>query len=222
MFSFINDPKYDRRAFGQAVRYHNYLVKSQREKDHTQSQIHQEKMYRDNFWEFAKKTVKGELDKTSPKPTFSKDTADVYYRANYSVPPEFDPASLNWFPYVRESLDVTPFNQLPVRPRDIKTILSKKKPSSAPGIDGVTYGILRHLPSTHHFLATLYSKILSSSPSPPDLWRHSMVTLIYKRNEPANPKNFRMIALTSARRFAMLIDLINQTGPCNRMIDCRK
>ena len=69
--------------------------------------------------------------------------------------------------------------------------------TSATGPDGITYGILRNLSCTHHFLATLYSRVLSESQSPPLLWQCSNVLLIYKRNEPENPKNFRMIALIS-------------------------
>ena len=75
--------------------------------------------------------------------------------------------------------------------------MSGKKSASAPGPDAFTYGVLKHLPATHHLLATIYSKILLESPSPPMLWQQSNVSLIYKRNETSVPKNFRMIALTS-------------------------
>ena len=63
--------------------------------------------------------------------------------------------------------------------------------------DGITYGTLRKLLSTHHFLATQYSRLLIDSNTAPSLRHLSNVSLIYKRKEPLNPKNFRMIALTS-------------------------
>ena len=154
-------------------------------------------MFHDNFWEFSRKLCKGELDTPSQKPTFDKATADEYYHRMYSSAPTFDQANLNWFPFVRVPDTPVSFNMKPVKPKDIKKILSHKKSNSAPGIDGITYGLLKHLPSAHHFLATLYSKIIADSPSPPSLWQCSNVSLIYKRNEPSNPKNFRMIALTS-------------------------
>ena len=187
----------DRRQFGQAVRYHNFIQKQQKKKNKENATKHQEKMFRDNFWEFSRKLCKNELDKSSHKPTFDKACADTYYPMMYSSAPTFAPDDLNWFPYLRNPETPVSFNMEPIKPKEIRKILSQKKSSSAPGIDGITYGVLRHLPSVHHLLATLYSKILINSPEPPALWQQSNVSLIYKRNEPSNPKNFRMIALTS-------------------------
>ena len=187
----------DRTMFAQSIRYHNHIKKEQKKRDERNSSKHQEKMYRDNFWEFSKKLCKGELDKKVIKPTFSKETADIFYSKTYSVPVEFNVDGLNWFPYLHTPHSKFQFNNGYVKPKDIKNILRAKKSTSAPGPDGITYGILRKLPSTHHFLATLYSRIIRNSPQTPTLWQLSNVSLIYKRNEPSNPKNFRMIALTS-------------------------
>ncbi len=84
----------------------------------------------------------------------------------------------------------------PVRPRDIREIVSKKSSTSAPGPDGMLYGFIKKLPSTHHILATLFSKLLVSG-DPPEDWSNSNVSLIYKSGEMDNPANFRMISLTS-------------------------
>ncbi len=73
----------DRKRFGQAVRYHNHLVKEQRKRDILSATKHQGKMYRDNFWEFSKKLCQGSLDKGSHKPSFSKAEADEYYPRMY-------------------------------------------------------------------------------------------------------------------------------------------
>ena len=56
------------------------------------------------------------------------------------------------------------FDMGPVRPRDIRSVLSRKKAGSSPGDDGILNGHLKHLDSTHHFLATLFTKTLLSSP----------------------------------------------------------
>ena len=187
----------DRKKFGQSVRYHNFLLHEQRNRDKENARKHQEKMYHDNFWEFSKKVTRGQLDQPVLKPTFDKNIADRYYQHTYATAPAFDSTSLNWFPYLTIPPSPVTFNLSPIKPKEIKRILSQKKSTSAPGPDGFTYGILRHLPSTHHFLATLYSRIIIDSPAPPELWQSSNVSLIYKRNDTANPKNFRMIALTS-------------------------
>ena len=79
----------------------------------------------------------------------------------------------------------------------IQIILRKCSLSSSPGSDGITYLHLRKLPSTHHFLATLYSKILAHTQLPPTSWRMGKLTLIYKASPANNPTNFCPIALTS-------------------------
>ena len=83
-----------------------------------------------------------------------------------------------------------------VKPRDIKNLLHNKKSTSAPGEDKITYGILTKLSSTHHFLATVFSKLLLTN-DPPDMWSSSKVILIHKKGDTNEPGNFRMIALTS-------------------------
>jgi hypothetical protein len=185
----------------------NHLVKEQRKHDKDNATKHQEKMYHEHFWEFSQKLCKGTLDKEACKPTFSKSTADNYYPQMYSSATTFNPSSLSWFPRLHEPTDHIPFFLGPIKPKEIKKLLMQKKSTSAPGPDGITYGILRNLPSTHHFLATLYSQILLVSPNPPSYWQDSNITLIYKRNETDNPKNFRMIALTStiAKLFHQII-----------------
>ncbi|XP_071507989.1 uncharacterized protein, partial [Diadema antillarum] len=58
------------------------------------------------------------------------------------------------------------------------------------------YGMLRKLPSSHHYLATLFTKLLQTADPPLD-WSSSIVSLIHKSGSTDDPKNFRMIALTS-------------------------
>ena len=63
--------------------------------------------------------------------------------------------AVSWFP--RLPGGDKNFDMGLIRPRDVRSILSKKKLNSSPGSDGIING---HLESTHHFLATLYTKAL--------------------------------------------------------------
>ena len=56
---------------------------------------------------------------------------------------------------------------------------------------------LRNLPSCHHFLATLYTKILEDSHQAPQFWCSGKIILIHKKGDTQTPENFRPIALTS-------------------------
>lgn len=58
------------------------------------------------------------------------------------------------------------------------------------------YGLLKKLPTTHHVLATLFTKLIHTG-VPPQSWSKSSVTLIYKAGDTHKPENFRMISLTS-------------------------
>ena len=85
-----------------------------------------------------------------------------------------------------------------ITPGLIKRTLQKCSSTSSPGSDGITYFHLRNLPCTHHFLATVFSKILLFSQSGPSSWFHAEIILIPKEGDPSQPSNFRPIALTSA------------------------
>ena len=74
-------------------------------------------------------------------------------------------------------------------------MLANANKKSAPGPDGVSFSVLSKLDSTHHVLATLFTKVLSLG-SPPSSWGESVVKLIHKKGDPSNPSNFRMIALS--------------------------
>ena len=131
----------------------------------------------------------------------------------YSSKHDLDPAKLNWFPYVHVPDEHhVPYNMSSIKPKDIKAILKQKKATSAPGDDGLLYGLLRNLPSTHHFMATLFTKILLCEPNPPESWSKSKVVLIYKSGTTDKPENFRMISLTSCVSKVFHQVLANRTG----------
>ena len=89
------------------------------------------------------------------------------------------------------------FDMLPIVPNLVKMTLQKCSPSSSPGCDEITYLHLRKLPLSHHFLATLYSKILMESQEPPPSWCRGKMSLIHKSGSTNDPANFHPIALTS-------------------------
>ena len=80
----------------------------------------------------------------------------------------------------------------------IKSMLKKCSSMSSPGADGISYYHLKRLPSCHHFLATLYSKILLESQESPLHWCSGKIILIHKKSDTAQPGNYRPIALTSS------------------------
>jgi hypothetical protein len=59
------------------------------------------------------------------------------------------------------------------------------------------FGMIKKLPCTHHFMATLFSKLLTTG-VPPSTWTGSKIVLIHKKGDTNIPSNFRMIALSSA------------------------
>ena len=98
-------------------------MKEQRNRDKSNSIKHQEKQYKDNFWEFSKKVCRGQIDENPKRPTFDKITADNFYPSTYSTPPIHDPSKLNWFPYLPDHQRYE-FNLSPITPKDVKSIIS--------------------------------------------------------------------------------------------------
>ena len=107
-----------------------------------------------------------------------------------SVHKEIDFSKLNWFPNLPtspENGDFTQFNTAPIRPRDIRSTLSKCNTKSAPGPDGITYLTLLKLESTHHIFATFFNKVFLSGAHPPT-WGDSLVKLIHKKGDTPPPR----------------------------------
>ena len=90
-----------------------------------------------------------------------------------------------------------PFDMSPVTPSIVRNVLCKCLNGSTPGPDGISYYHLKSLHCTHHFLATLFSKILFTSHIAPSSWCSAKLILIHKKDDKSCPSNFRPIALTS-------------------------
>ena len=129
---------------------------------------------------------------------FNKAKADLHYPSTYSTPKEVHLPDLHWFPpalLTPEEAEFEPFDLTPFKPRDIRKVLKASNKTSAPGPDGVSFGVLLKLEATHHILATLFSKVLAMG-APPSSWGESVVKLIHKKGDATDPTNFRMIALS--------------------------
>ena len=156
----------------------------------------QEGRFRKDFYWFAKQASMGTLGKTPGMAKFTKEEADVHYWSQYSTAATINIKDLEWFSAIDTSSFTTPFDQSPITPGLVKATLHKCNLKSSPGPDGIRYGILYHLPSVHHILASLYTTILKIG-KPPLAWGESTITLIHKKGPEDDPSNFRMIALSS-------------------------
>ena len=126
----------------------------------------QEKAFRNNPWKFSKSIYE---DLNTSQPTFSMQICLDYFQSTYS---EANVSYKKLPDWVREETvaDIqVEFDLSAITPGLIKCTLQKCSSTSSPGSDGITYMYfhLRNLPCTHHFLATVFSKILLFSQSGP-------------------------------------------------------
>jgi hypothetical protein len=77
-----------------------------------------------------------------------------------------------------------------ITPCLVGKVLSSKKATSLPGPNGLMYGALLQLPSTHSFLATLFCRLLLDNRDPTAKWCESEIKLIYKDGDKNDPANF--------------------------------
>ena len=89
------------------------------------------------------------------------------------------------------------FDLSPITPGAIKNMLKRCRRNSAPRHDGIEYYHLKKLPSCHHFLATLYTKILLGSQKCPPAWVSGKITLLHKGGDTSSLSNYRPIMLSS-------------------------
>ena len=129
-----------------------------------------ERVFHSNPWRFAKSVC--QAGKSEKKPTFSRDECLTYFTSLYSSLSDRYHGLPEWI-----SEDVMPppevtsdFDLSPITPHTVKITLQKCSASSAPGPDSISYCHLRHLPSCHHFLATLFTKILLQGKPGPKSW----------------------------------------------------
>ena len=191
-------PKENPRAFLNICRLYNKCFRGKRKLDQDHDVRSQEKAFRANPWHFSKKVCKGKTNQQQPE--FDANQALAYFQtastgdSHYSILP-------NWVETVMPAPlaeDMTPFDMSAITPGSVKKLLKKRPSNSSPGNDCILYHHLKKKPSTHHFLATLFSKILLKDQKAPKEWCTAKITLIHKGGDKSAPENFRPIALTSA------------------------
>ena len=132
------------------------------------------------------------------KPVFPKSACYNYFQSQCSCPSGAYQGLPEWIPQIMPTPDIEAgFDCSPITPCQVKSILRKCSSSSTPGPDSISYFHLWQLPSCHHFLATLYSKILQGKQPGPKSWYSGRIILIHKSGNPSLPSNFRPIALKS-------------------------
>ena len=187
----------DKSVACKALRHYEYLLGEQNKYDEVKEIRKQENSYKKNFYKFAKETTKGTYGKERKSPSYSKEEADQFYKQKYSKSVNIDTEKLDWFPKV--STPEIPYNLNPYNSEDIVATLKNKTQDSAPGDDEIVYKFLTQLPSTHKFLATLFTSIRDSGEAP-EVWGSSKIVLILKDEDNENthdPTTFRMISLTA-------------------------
>ena len=188
-----------RKEFYQCLQAIGELKRKEKMKQNLKAKAYHEKQFHKNRFKYSKEIVTGTFGKPDVQPTYDLQTANQFYTSTYSHHKVIDHSQLNWFPQLPTSPDkpdFVQFNTTPIRPRDIGSILAKSNKKSAPGPDGISYMTLFKLESTHHILATLFNKVLTSGAHPPS-WGESVVKLAHKKGDPKEPTNFRMIPLTA-------------------------
>ena len=180
--------------FIDVVRAHNKVLRCYRRQQRTNEVCKNEWDFRRNPWEYTHKKLQ---PSDSTEPSFDSVAATVYFTNTYS---DYSVTYENRLPsWASESIpecDSSSFNSKVITPGLVKSTLQRCSRKSAPGIDGITYFHLCHLPSTHHFMATLFNKLIKSG-SAPACWGCARIKLIYKSGDHSDPSNFRPIALTS-------------------------
>ena len=176
--------------FAAIVQAHNKALKLSQCQSKSRDRCYQEDRFRSNPFEFARRICGRPSDEV--KPTFSPDQCLDFFQKEYSRNNCKYQDLPNW---VREFYSkhviknsLIEFSMAVITPQLVKRALRKCSSNSRPGANGLTYKHLKHLPSVHHVLATLYTKILLTKPVCPNSWCVGKIILIHKAGSNSNPK----------------------------------
>ena len=189
----------DKKNFWDACRAISDFKAKYKKKKLEKDTFHYENSFRKNRWEFSKRAIKGTLEAISQGPSFTKTTADAYFKGTYEKEKIVDKNELKWIhgPEVNPQMEnFVKFDESPITPRQIRETLKYCNKNSAPGPDGINFGILHKLNYLHGILATLFTKVFQNG-SPPSAWSESIIKLIHKKGSTEDPSNFRMISLSN-------------------------
>ena len=112
--------------------------------------------FRKNLFGFAR-SVCSLTNHLNSSPKFSSEDCYAYLQDSYELPSSEVQVLPDWIQCQSVPPISFPFNLAPITPSEIKCTPKLCSNSSTPGEDRITYHILKNLPTTHHFLATLSS-----------------------------------------------------------------
>lgn len=91
----------------------------------------------------------------------------------------------------------SPILDEPITYDEITSALNKVRHGKSPGMDGISYEFLKHLPQNWLlYLTCLFNKIFDSGSMPVD-WHTIILTMLHKKGPTNLPENYRGIALVS-------------------------
>ena len=128
---------------------------------------------------------------SSEPPDCSKEHCAQFFSETFAEfkPPDNLPS---WLP---QQCGPLPLHALTITPLMVQKTLAKKgTKQSAPGLDGITYGLLHRLPWIPKVLAELFNKIIAQQVCP-EVWRYGLTVLLHKGG-PKDLPNYRPITLS--------------------------
>ena len=148
-----------------------------------------------SFWRFASQLFSE--DNSSTAPGFDQESAESFFAEvydsssrSYTRPP--------WLPQPPPA--TTTFNEDPISTREIEEVIRHSRSSSSPSpLDCILYKVLKQCPSLLPALLDLFNSCWETGVVP-QAWKDGVIRLIPKaaaKENPAEPGNFRPIALTS-------------------------
>jgi hypothetical protein len=176
----------------ECLKLHNRIKAREKKLQEQKDMNSASKLFFKNPWSYCKRVIEGIKEAVLPK--FDLSTAREYFGKLFS---DSDSQGYEYPPWLKpkdSEANVTPvklFTEI-----RLQKLLAGKKAWSAAGEDQFLNALFKHMPCLHPYLVVLFNRILQER-SFPDSWKRGKFVLIYKKNDPAVPKNFRPVCLTS-------------------------
>ena len=142
---------------------------------------------------YADKLFNGK--KTKKSPTFTKAEADTFFQTTYSDGNRdycyTPPPGLK-----RPPPPTTLFNTKPMKIRELKRLIRKKRNKATPGFNGISNLVFKKCESIIFIIHKIFVKIWKTRDIPPD-WGLALIILLSKSDVLDKPDEFRPIALGS-------------------------
>ena len=171
-------------------------IKIQQQLRDTTSEIHRAQQIRSNH-RLATTNPKRLADKIwgramgSDPPDCTSTQCEAFF-ADIFKTTESTSTAPSWLPPQQGPL---PLTNLVITKEMVRKALQGKGTKSSPGLDGITYFLLKKLPWAPEMLANQFNKIISQQVCP-EVWRYGVTVLLHKGGE-RSLQNYRPITLTS-------------------------